>query len=528
MQRTFRLNNTAATFPLVSTFFGRSTMTRAPEDSNYIITNAYSGAQADRDIGIPMPIYMHNIMPTTQGLASVGYLDQNSHDAAIFDRAVVLRTNDNSRYIYSPGAGKVYDKHTKKWLVIGAGKSGVTVAYLHKRTYIAVRGEAVSLYNEATGQLQAVPLKGFDTRFLEGVTTANNYLVAYTKDTIYWSTPLDSLDFTPSLSTTASSEIPLALRGQITCCVPTLEGFTICTTTNMVSAKYSGNVRFPFQFSEIAGSGGVVSTEHVTHESNSDTQYAWTTQGLQVVGSKEAKHIFPEVTDFLSGHLLEDYIGPTGMIGHSNVSGQWASESQSWGDWNLGENNLRQFYWEGAIKVKLTLVDNRWLVVSYGTSELRWALVHDLALKRWGKLRVSHVDCFEFSTASGQNPQQEINHRLAFLQKDGNILVASFENRTIADDSVLIFGRLQHTRGKVLTIHAFEVENGRPGKMNLSMLTSLDGKNWVPETVGFAQIQTENLTKWLLRTTGINHCFKLTGSFDIVSLQGACTIGGGR
>lgn len=528
MQRTFRLNNTAATFPLVSTFFGRSTLTRAPEDSNYIITNAYSGAQADRDIGIPMPLYMHNVLPTTQGLTSVGYKQVAPSTDGTFDEATLLRTSEDSRYIYAASAGKVLDRANNRWLSIGAPRTGVTKAYLHKRTYYCSPGIGVFTFNEASGQLEQVAIAGIQPELLLGITQANNYLVAYTRDTIFWSHVLNSTDMIPSLETTAGSEIPLTIRGQITICLPTQDGFNIYTTANMVAAKYSNNVRFPFQFIEIAGSGGVTHPRHVTSDSNSDTQFAWTTHGLQAVEGKDAKPIFPEVTDFFSGKLLEDYIGPTGMIGYSNISQQWSSESQSWGDWALGENNLRQFYFEGELQKRLCMVANRWVVISYGLKELNWALVYDQALKRWGKLRVPHVDCFELSTASGQNVQQEANHQLAFLQKDGTILTADFESKTVASDVVLIFGRLQHTRGKVLTLHSFEVENGRPGKMALSILTSLDGKNWLPDKPATAQIQTENLTKWLVRTTGINHCFKLIGSFDIVTLQGACTVGGGR
>lgn len=528
MQRTFRLNNTAATFPLVSTFFGRSTLTRAPEDSNYIITNAYSGAQADRDIGIPMPLYMHNVMPTTQGLTSVGYKQVAPPTEGAFHEATILRTSEDSRFIFCGSSGRLLDRSTNEWKSAGAPIAGLTKAYLHKKTYLCNPGVGLLAFSEQSGSMYYVSLQGIDTRMLLGVTQANNYLVAYTKDTIYWSHVLNAEDMLPSLETTAGSEIPLAIRGQIVCCLPTQDGFNIYTTANMVAAKYSNNVRFPFVFTEIAGSGGVTEPRHVTSDSNSDTQFAWTTQGLQAIGGKDAKAVFPEITDFLTGHLFEEYIGPTGMVGYSNISQQWSSESQSWGDWPIGENNLRQFYWNGELKKRLTLIANRWLVVSYGFANFGWALVYDQALKRWGKLRIAHTDCFELSTTRGQVVDQEANHQLAFLQQDGRVLVANFEQRTIAEDSVLIFGRLQHTRGKVLTIHSFEVENGRPGKMDLTLLTSLDGKNWLPDKQAITQIATENLTKWLVRTTGINHCFKLVGTFDIVTLQGSCTVGGGR
>lgn len=539
MERTFRLNCTAATFPLISTYFGRSAMTRSPEDSNYIITNAYSGAQADRDIGIPMPIYMQNVMPTTQGLSSVGYKQLAapfSQTALDFDQAFVLRTWDDSRYIFTPanGANYIYDHLSKQWLQTGTQglkKGMVTKAYLHKHTYVCYQREGVFRFDSAAGGLVPVALAGIDQGFIEGITHANNYLVAFTHDTIYWCGEPNQEDFIPSLSTTAGSEMPNPIRGTIVCCLPISEGFIIYTTANAVLAKYSGNVRFPFQFVEIAGSAGIQQPEHVTGDANNDVHYAWTSNGMMAIakGDTKAAGVFPEITDFLTGHLLEDYIGPTGKMASSNISKQWSSESQTWGNYPLGANNLQLFNHETPLKVKLTLVANRWLAISYGLGEqLTWVVVYDILLKRWGKLRVPHVDCFEFSTTRQTVIENEANHTFAFLQVDGTVVAVDFEDRATANDSVLIFGRLQHTRGKVLTLHSMEIENGRPSDMVLSILTSLDGKNWLPDKLPLPQIQTKNLTKWLVRTTGINHCFKLTGSFDVVTIQGSCTVGGGR
>ena len=102
------------------------------------------------------------------------------------------------------------------------------------------------------------------------------------------------------------------------------------------------------------------------------------------------------------------------------------------------------------------------------------------------------------------------------------------EAATIDTDSVLIFGKIQSTRNKVCTLHAIEVENTLPRESELSVFTSLDGKNFNPAIYPIRQIDTRYLSRWLMRTTGINHSFKLTGTFDIVSIQGMLTICGAR
>jgi hypothetical protein len=122
----------------------------------------------------------------------------------------------------------------------------------------------------------------------------------------------------------------------------------------------------------------------------------------------------------------------------------------------------------------------------------------------------------------------ETNHKFCFLQRSGAVQRLAFEDSAICNDSVLIFGKLQHTRGRVTTLNSVEIENGYPGEMNLTILTSLDGKNWMPDLLPLPQIVTKNLTSYLTRVTGINHSFKITGTFNIVSMQGTCTIGGSR
>lgn len=533
--RSFRLNTIAAAFPLISTYFGRSTLARGAEDSNYIVTNAYTGAQADRDLGIPMPMYMHNVMPTTPGLKSVGYEEIAAPTPGyLFDSCFPILTNNNSRYLYSPcrGANALFDLGLKSWRpteFINDIHAPVTKAHLHKQTYICYEHLGIFKFNEVSGLFEEVLIKGLDKTFIKGITSTNNYLIAYSQDAIYWSSVLDNTDFVPSLSTGAGSQIPIELKGQIVLCLELDSGFAIYTTGNIVFAAFANNIRFPFQFKEISNSGGLASADHVSQDTNSNNQYAWTTKGLQVISKSEAQGLFSEITDFLSSHVLEDYIGQTGKIANSNVSSVWAAESQTWSDYPLGPNNLVQFRYDAPLNIKVSYICGRWAVFSYGTgNEYQWALVYDTQLKRWGKLKITHVDCFELSLAAQDLVTTETNHRFCFLQRSGAIQRLALEDSAICNDSVLIFGKLQHTRGRVTTLDSFEIENGYPGEMNLTVLTSLDGKNWLPDLLPLPQIITKNLTRWLLRTTGVNHSFKITGTFNIVSMQGTCTVGGFR
>lgn len=532
MEQTFRLNIVAANIPFISTQYGRSVLLKDPADTHYISTNTYGGQSSDLDFGIPQVIYFHNVFPTARGLTSLGFDTLTPPTPTLASRANYIRTCFDERFLYLANSLGNYIWKDNGWLNIGgwASSAPVTVTHLHKATYICHEYEGVQKLNEATMQLEQVQLEGLVMGEIKGITHANNYLIAYTKDTIHWSSPIDIEELTPSMETTAGSIIPLHVRGSIVLCLPFPKGFIIYTTVNAVRVSYTGDIRYPFSFMEVVGSGGIRDNEDVTHESNHDTDYLLSNKGIQSItrAEGEAMQLFPEANDFLTGHYFEDYIGATGKVDHSNVSGNWSSESQTWGEDTSGYNQLKQTYHKGELKKKIAVVGNRWLVFSYGLTSLTHAVVFDIVLKRWGKIRLAHVDCFELDHASPTTYLQEANHSLAFLLSDGRVKIVNLEEQKEANDSVVIFGRLQYKRGNVTTIHSVELENTFPKSATLEILHSLDGKTWQPEIYPMKQIETKNLTRWISRVTAINHCLKFSGNFDIVSVTGTATVGGSR
>ena len=531
----FRANVTAANFPLLSSLHGRSLLQREAQDSNYVVVNQYGGASADRDIGIPTFIYLHNVMPTITGIASVGYKTVSSPADNTARYAQVLRTCTETRYIYLPTINNNYILLSGAWHSIGgfSNDKNVTYAHIHKVTYICHEYSFIQKLNEATMRLEIVDFKGLDTTKILGVTHANNYLISYTKDTIHWSNILDSEDFLPQLKTRAGSIIPLHVRGAIVGCLPTSNGFVIFTTVNAVRATFSGDKDLPFKFEEILNSGGIRTLEHVSNDNNHDTFYCWTNKGLQQFGklNGNAEQLFPEVTDFFTSHIFEDYIGDTGRRASTNESEIWSSQTETWAETQEGYSELKQWTFDGELNIKVAMIANRYLMLSYSlptNTILTHCLVYDAVLQRWGKLRIEHIDCFELDPATSTSFLTEPNHQIAFLQKDGRIKVLDMEAATKDTDSVMFFGKIQHTRNKVCTMHTIEVENTLPRDTTLSVLTALDGKNFNPAIYPMKQIDTKHLSRWILRSTGVNHAFKLTGTFDIVSIQGMVTLGGSR
>jgi hypothetical protein len=139
---------------------------------------------------------------------------------------------------------------------------------------------------------------------------------------------------------------------------------------------------------------------------------------------------------------------------------------------------------------KLTVVGNRYIVVSYGTfpKMYSFALVYDLAMKRWGKLRQVHRDCFYYAygaevaaltyaalgDVSYDNPDLTTydatnglsnafvaaQHGLAFLKQNGEVVIANWSDqmRDTEDEAVAIIGRIQLSRARNVQLNRAEVE----------------------------------------------------------------------
>jgi hypothetical protein len=74
---------------------------------------------------------------------------------------------------------------------------------------------------------------------------------------------------------------------------------------------------------------------------------------------------------------------------------------------------------------KLTFIADRYLVISYGISSLTHALVYDAVQKRFGKLKVNHVACFQYDLLTdlvSDIPRKSI----AFVSSAGTISVVNF------------------------------------------------------------------------------------------------------
>lgn len=538
----YRGNLSASSFPLVSKYQGRTIIVPSI-DQSYIrgLQIPQDGLVNENDRGIPQILYAHNVMPDGEGFQSVGFLQRNDNPiggGSIPDDAVEVRCVDafginafsGVMYCFCSNTATVKSYRGTKlpslsWnpVTVAAPNDVYTgfksVAYINGKTYIHCLGSAVPLRladfsvgdNLLNSAFIGMPLTGG----AKGITAAYGYMIAWNDVGIAWSSLTNEIDFTPSLVTGASSIRLQDQKGAIILCVPHELGFLIFCQDNALSATYTGNKLQPWLFKEISDCGGMIPISnlypqsYVTSDTTSDQYYMYNKSGLQNVGSRQAISILPDISDFLAGNVFEDY----------------DTIARTFTETDIGTTKLVS---------SLTFVGNRYLVISYGLPPVgsaavsfTHALVYDSVNKRLGKLKFTHIICFEAPAVSTTNPigigNPTPRDRIHFINTAGDVYSVDFNSVvTVNLDAVLMLGKFQLQRNDSFQLEDIQLENVQAGGLcDCYVYTQLDGKNpdVVSGTAATLKLAAANLRRWAFHKTGVNHVLAFIGAFYASSIQ---------
>lgn len=527
-------------FPLVPQFMGRSILIPNADQQSQSPTIGKDGTitqSADKN-NSPHAYYMYNVVPTTQGYKSVAYskitgpprtvlgVTINVAFSSIFpvrdsaeNRGFLGVTTDLRSFIFS--------NISKRWTEvtpIAQATSDVSVAFVTGFTYVCYSKFNIFTVDLINSQLVPATLLGVVNANVVSIASSNNYLLLQDGNIVYWSSALNATDFVPSLATGAGSGVPAAIGGRIVAIFPLSTGYAVYTTTNIIVGSYSGNIRFPWVFKEANNSAGVSSAEVVSY-GDDGTNYAWTSAGLLKVSLSGCSPVLPNVTDFMSGRVFAE--------------------------WNSTTRQIDYEYLTADLKVHLLYSSARFIVISYGKTSLTHALIYDLALKRFGKLKIDHVNAFElnilsdgtpltyadliaFNTAYGDltdtayselatitNKAASPKRTLAFLQVDGTIKVALFDIGNTNSEAVLIMGKYQLVRTNTMTLEAVKLEDTDVDNANFAVtaLSSHNGKTISTVTPMTLKESAADYREYGCRVTALNHSILIEGAFNLVSMN---------
>lgn len=561
----FKLAFNNARIPLVSSQASRAVFVPGLEAGARAVQGATGSRDSTLDYQAAQLIYAENVMPVPNGIRSVAFEQRVAPTVNTdFDAVFALRDEDENTVLYSPSAGKnyIYDDVAAAWtttthdeifapLTVKTGydpaNSRVTYAYVDGYTFVCfsrlvasdnsdmsimVWDTATKTLQPANGLLANIP---YPVGEIDGISSSNGYLLIFSRLSVAWApfngTAFDYQIYANGALTGAGWQTPEDIKAPITALIGLPGGFAIFTGKNAIAANYhSQSIGTPWVFREIPNAGGLESYEQATVEGSKGVITAYTTAGLQTISLNSSEIDHPDVADFIATRTIERY----------NLESH---------DFTRGSTTL-DFY------VKLSNVANRFTVVSYGTMPniFSYALVYDNALKRWGKLRIQHRDCFYWnygvveagltyaalgdvpydsalvdtyeSTTGLSNAFTSAQHSIAFLLTTGEILLADWSNtlRDVEDSAVAVIGRVQLTRASNVQFNRVELEGFQRGQILVT--PSYDGANLATPQ----ELVTIQSSELLTVAGGLIECknFNLIvqGTFDLSTVIIEGTTGG--
>lgn len=484
----FKVAVNAARFPLVSTKGSRAVFIPGL-DAAPRTPRQYVGNDNSVDYNTAQVLYMENVLPISEGLRSAGMIQRVAASAYTgFNAALSLRDDEEFVYLLSPAGGQNYicNPFTGIWapsptLTVWAtvispssedtpATAKVTTAYVNGITIVcysrlkSLDNADISLMfwdNELSilrpGNVGFANLP-FPVGEIDGVASSNGYLLMWSGLSVAWAKWNGSaFDFEPYANgefTGSGTQIPEDVAGPITAVIGVAGGFIIFTSRNAIAANYNPqNLVSPWAFKEIGGAGGVEGYEQVTIEGSLNGIYAYTSAGMQKISLNSAENVFPGVSDFAAGRVIERYSSIT--------------------------KALTQTVTVADLAIKVTNIGNRFLAVSYGVTRgaYEFALIYDFTLERWGKLKLNHTDCFNYGYAPAVASDDVIGaqHSVAFLQSNGTVYLAEWTDKVGPgrDAGVVLIGRVQLSRSRNTQLNRVEVESVESATLNI--IPSYDG-----------------------------------------------------
>ena len=520
-----RMTTREMAFPLLSSQQG-PTVIDGRGDLTFIKGASSEARDSPSALGYPGVYYAHNVLPSTYGWQSVGYVDKwgASATSGFFDIEICQGATIQDSYpsstsrrtyiaaVYNGGANTTtlyYRTELGAWdtpLIDGsgvplsvAGKIQLTTADLNGVTYIYFQGAAGAYVLDTTlGTLYLRTLAGLNIADIRGIFSSSGYMLAWTRDAVSWSSVVDVEDFVPSDVTDAGGGSIQEIQGEIIYCRPCDLGFIVFSDINSVIALYTANSKFPFEFRELSSSGGVATQLQVSREDVDGKAYAYTTSGIQAISQLSVENSLVQVSDFISGRIFED-------LDDATLTFTVQSLAQDMGR---------------AIET----VANRYIIISYSSgsmTDFTHAIVIDSKYQRMGKLKIPHVSVFPYKTIQS-GVLLDSRSQVAFLQTDGTVKVLDLDIETSNNSGIILFGKFQYVRTRWLQMQQVEMENGsRFGSLEAYLYTSYTGDDLLGPISGYPEspdIATARRKSWYFESVGKNLSLLFKGGFDIVSL----------
>ena len=584
-----RVHLRSAQFPLLSGDIGETVINRNIDYHNSGLPQ-HQGSESQHNLGKPMVIYLENAIPIAEGYTTVCYepreLDctqtfgmnvcdivrlarprQCETTYAYIGDDVTVATVHHRTFLYQKGSDQLWELQQKDCCDPPISKEAdCPASYLNDESVVdgnhkkVVCDESIQKWLDLKDcELVPIDIKCLKTECLIGITATDNRLVMYSDDTVYWGNIESGKeeDFVPSFTNGANGVKPSDLKGRIVVGYPLADGVVFYGTENAVFMSFNGgDIHNKYKFELMPGVGGIRDKKHIAYQDNGLAHYVWSSNGLQLVAPRREAHlVFPDVTEFLQGNLIEDYIHQDD-VGIENLEPsrdrgscqQPATSGASLCNAPNPEvaiiNELNDVHGncgyatvcphiiesvvpcEDGLNKKLATVGVSYLAISYGREcgcVYDYILLYDERLRRWGKLKIRHKAVFELPKTSSAS------HAIGILTEDDKVVgintnhvrsVACTDREVKDCCGVIVLGRFSMDRRAVSELHTVSIQRVHPeARFSLRVYPTWDGFTSITD-VPDPTPETTNVgvRTYVVRSSGYSHTIDMVGMFRLTSL----------
>lgn len=504
-------------------------------------TTLFSNAPGDTIA--PYPFWMQNVIPTPKGVKSISWVEgpkvTDAQESGVPSHVYYFPTEgsgfqqliftNNNLYLFIPKSSewkKVahYEHNDEKRIP--------TYAYIRQDSYVWVQESGLKKIEKLDATDVTLTWGSGVTAPTDilGCSECSGYLLLFSKDRVYYSSPLNPTAFEISdskgVSTGAGSTAIQGLLGDILTILPIAGGAIIYTNQCAFSMRYTGNPLVPFIFTQIENCPGVIRQWHIATTKSGASHTAWTTAGLQNITNGKASNILEEFSNVLARSALIYY------------------ES-----YNVYEVPTPK-------DLKLQLIEDGILIVSVGAngSNFEYAWYYDLDLNRWGRLSMKHWHIGAKIPVVGSNRRtwkelleskvilknlvfqayaSLLGDRLYSSQRplrvmyygvDGKYYDSDFSIRSVNADSLVAIGEYRITFGKRVELNELQIRAETEHKVSITAIAETGGVRYYTTFVE----DTSQAGRYVERVEGESVIVEISGDFELSDVEASLVLGGIR
>ena len=492
-----------AVFPFISAFQNRPILISGMDNRLRAANSGVRDNETNNNPSdLPSIMYCENVIATQEGIKSVGYtLLQNEVPAeTLFNDVYQLRDALNNFWYFSPANGLNYvipnigSTWTSTDPLVGTTDAPVSLAYVNGRQFVCYQGTRLLEWDGTNFIDQSLSLSGVAIADIVAIGASGNYLCLLCTDLSFkWSSLVDPLDFVPDDTTGAGSQIPADARGGGVYLTQLSGGVLIHFDQNTVAALTTNNSAQPWVFREVRNAGGLIDYRGVSTDNISGNCVMWGTHGFQIVGLRDAENIFPALTDYLAGNVFETFDSATNQLTIQRDVGPYSQ------------------------LIKLNFFLNRYYTISYMATdedpdgEYSYALIYDIQLKRWAKLKIGHKDIFLLA----ESPRDS----LMLIKENGAGYLIDINYTVSTGAGVVIMGRYQLNRTNQICSQEVELEVlSEEDNPTVHVATNYDGRTVANIEQMIPYISEPTYRSYQKQLEGENISFIVKGTFSLSTM----------